>query len=173
MVNNKYFKILEENNNMPYAYYILKIKWNVKNIIGKDKNTDGYIVQKVCVTNTTGLNGLPEEEYYEAWKVVNGKIENPKKLDYDDIFSFYPSFLIEECKMDSLGKNGIINYKCNIYWINSKSKYYKLIELWNNEVLYACDLKSVYLKNIDYRFTNSLFTRNFIHIVNYNIKKDD
>lgn len=171
MVNSKYYKVIEENNKLPYAYYILKIKWNVNNIIKKETNKNGFIIQKVSVINTTGIKGLPEEDYYEAWKVINGKIENVNNYEYDDIFSFYPDFMIEDCKSDSLGRNGIIKYECDIYWINSESIFYNLVELWNNDVVYACDLKSVYLKDINYRFKNSLFTRKFIHIINYGNKK--
>jgi len=32
-MNKKYYEIIKEDNDKPYVYYCLKIKWNTENII--------------------------------------------------------------------------------------------------------------------------------------------
>ena len=164
---SKYYEIIEEDNDKPYAYYCLKIRWNVLNIINNDINNNGYIVQKVNIINTTGLKGLPEEGYYEAWKVINGKIDNPKNYNYDDNFIFYDKMFINECRNISRGITGEITYLCEVFWINSNNMLYDEINLWKNDVLYAGDLKSIYESNFKYKFKNAIIYRQFSHKVKY------
>lgn len=163
-MENKYYKIIEKDNDKPYAYYVQKIKWIVKNIID-DNCLDGYIVQKVKLVNNTKIRGIDDKEYFEAWKVNNGIIEN--ETSYDDCFMWYPSYLIEDCKENSKGKKGKIGYYCEVYWISKLNPLFNKVDLWGHEVPEALELKSIMANKIDFKIDKPLFIREFIHNVNY------
>jgi len=150
----EYFSVIgNEDNNRPYAYYKYAIKWNV-DAFTKDGVNNGYIVQKVKVTNTTGIQLNKEneqiQEYYEAWRVENGKCVFPDstlKVDYDDSFMSYSENLILDAIRDSLWREGMIEYESQFYWININNKLYNVIDNWDYGASMAKDLKSVYTKN--------------------------
>lgn len=165
-MQKRYYKIIREDNDKPYAYYLLKILWNVDNIIN-DNCKNGYIVQKVNITNTTKIKGLDDIEYYEAWKVINGKVENIDNYDYDDIFMWYDSFTMDMCLEHSKGKKGEISYYCEVFWVSENNILYEEVNLWKKGIPLARDLKSILASEFKYDLGTPIFCRKFTHKVDY------
>lgn len=149
---SEYYEIDPKNdvdNNKPFAYYCLGINWIPEAIIN-DRCNDGYIVQKVNLTNTTGIRGIPEEiDYYEAWKVEKGQcIECRKNNESDDNFLFFGKYFIGEAIAKSIGKKGCIKYITEVYWISKINDLYKTVDEWERgTVSLAGELKSVLVEN--------------------------
>lgn len=174
----EYYKEFDKDNDKPYAYYRLKTNWKTKNIIN-DKCLDGYIVQKVKISNNTGISGIDNKEYYEAWKVVNGECEKSKKHDYDD------KFANEEDEDDeiltnkfaiiianSIGKAGEIKYSSEIFWISKQHDLYKIVDEWQvGCVPESGNLKSILVveckKFNEYKLEPICKRDDFIHRVNF------
>lgn len=138
-----FFDIVCEINDLPYAAFCQKIKWNVLAIAGYEKAC-GYIIQMVHYTDTTGVTRI-FDDYYEAWPVQDGVCEHADKYEYDDNFSFDgdPSRPVKE----SIGKVGCIRYETKVYWIDKTDSLYDVINSWKErEVLMAGNLKSKYAK---------------------------
>lgn len=188
-MNNSYFYISEpekknQSNDELFSYYYHSIKWDVKMICGA--GTSGYILQKVKILNTMPSIQLlfePEvdiernvvyKEYYEAWRVVDRKIIYSDSFDdrddYDDIFLNKSKFFyLDDMLSESLGKEGIIAYTAEVYWIDINSSEYSIIDNWSNSVIEAGYLKSKLVKEcaeLKHLQTN-LPIRNFTHYVNF------
>lgn len=159
----RFFDVVDERNDLPYAFYFQKIVWNVKEI-AEYESANGFIVQKVCYNDTVGAT-FSTEAYYEAWQVCNGVCERTDSYNYDDAFASPDSF--ESYLLDnSIGKRGFIRYDALVYWIDAKSGLYKTVSMWERgKVKMAGGLKSTFvsdcpeLQKITYRFSRK-FTHN-------------
>lgn len=172
-VVKNYYSIVEEDNDRPYAYYLQRIKWDLNKIV-KEYGKDGYIVQKVSFSNNTGIGIKVSygEDYYEAWKVINGHMEYGD-FKYDDEFSCgYPieiSEFLDGCKEDSIGKKGKIQYICEVYWVEMGGIEYEEVMKWKTGPIgnAARELPSIAVKDCKVIFKRLLQKRDFIHTVDY------
>ena len=168
-----YYVVVEEDNSRPYAHYLYRIRWDLDRI-STDFGRDGYIVQRVSFCNDTGIDIKVsfEGDYYEAWKVINGKMEY-EEAGYDDEFSSgYPIELEgfeEGCREDSIGKKGNIQYNCSVFWVDKGSNEYKEIMKWKKGAVgnAARDLPSISAKECKLVFKRLIQERHFTHNVNY------
>ena len=168
----EYYKVRgKPDNDKPYAEYYLGINWLPKQIIN-DQYLKGYIVQKVKIFNNTGIENISNIEYYEAWKVINGKIDynGKENINVDDAFSFFSEIDQSSTIKLSLGKCGIIKYDAVVYWINFKDPLYEKIDCWKyGGVREAGDLKSALVSKCpELALYNPIFTRpTFEHRVSF------
>lgn len=90
------------------------VKWNVENICGGQ--LDGYILQHM----TTDIFG-EKSDYYEAWQVENGIVEqcveDGKICEHDDLWAFtYMNFICEDEVQDYMNKpNAVVKYGSKVY----------------------------------------------------------
>lgn len=171
-------------NDRPYASYCLRIEWIVENIIYGECQ-DGYIVQKVKISNDTGVSGIENKEYYEAWKVVSGKCEKNNNENYDDEYLGYfeskhsyegiPDPVVMGI-VNSIGKVGEIIYSAEVFWISKQDYVYEIVEDWTpGKVPEANQLKSEYVNECPEfskhkpKFSNK--RDDFVHIVEFNDEK--
>ncbi len=167
--NSIYYKEITKSCDKPYACFYYSIRWNVENITGK-KAANGYIVQYVYNENTTTINGVSKDPYYEAWKVENGIVVDTIHKQYDDVFEFGEFFEWEQIE-NSLGKRGIIRYKTKVFWIDVSNPYFNNVDAWEDKNVYAGGLKATLA--IDCNFLadrDSLFKRKFEHVVDFSNK---
>ncbi len=157
-----FFDIIDENNNLPYAAFYHKIKWNVTAIAGH-KNANGYIVQKVNYFDSLNISASCND-YYEAWTVCDGICKDTNMLSYDDSFSLDALYDISPLK-NSLGKQGCIKYNTFVYWIDIKHELYKVVNSWNkNCTPMAGELKTIFENDCpEFKNVNPIFSRNFVH----------
>lgn len=170
---SEYYKINPKNdidNDKPYAYYYLGIDWIPKAIIN-DKCNDGYIVQKVTLTNTTGIINIPEKiDYYEAWQVENGQCVENGNNEPDDKFSFADKCLTGEIISKSIGRVGEIKYSTEVYWISKVNELYKIVNDWKyGAVRLAGELKSILVEKCpELHKCTPVFERpEFVHKVSF------
>jgi hypothetical protein len=165
----KYFDVISESNDKLYCYYLLSINWIPKNIIN-DHCNDGYIVQKVNLTNDTGIKEIKNISYYEAWQVQDKKvIKNNHELS-DDTYRYLNINNIDEILKDSLGKVGNISYEAEVYWVSKNNILYDEINSWKyGDVVEAGSLKSILAsKCSSFDNISPLFVRDkFIHKVSF------
>lgn len=167
----KFYDELENVNNKKFSYCCLKIKWIIPNIV-KDRENNGFIVQKVKFVNTTGIEKYEKQiEYYEAWKVKNFKIiEEDENIEEDDCFCISSKYLIFDSIKESLGKVGEFIFESEIFWINKSDKRYFEIDTWKrNGVKMAGKLKSILVEEYDglYGCIPICKRPDFIHKVNF------
>lgn len=134
MNEKKYLIINPEGKNdlsKPYACFYYGIKW-IPNEIAGYKNANGYIVQRIKIDAPEYLKGFTYKEYYEAWSVQDGKVQYKNvnnevwgHMAEDDVFKYY-----SEAMEESLFKKGVIYYYAIVYWIDKKSKYYEIVDKW-------------------------------------------
>lgn len=140
---NKYFEIINEDNDKDYCYYLLEINWIPENIITDFCDT-GFIIQKVNLINDTSIKEIKNITYYEAWEVKNKKIIKSNESISDDSFKYLDFDNIDEIIKDSLGKIGAITYETEVYWISKNNILYPSIAKWKyGDVVEAGTLKSI------------------------------
>lgn len=140
----------------PRGSYTQKITW-VPPVLS------GYIVQRVEIDDPQKLLYGYVDTYYEAWKVVNGKVvydDNGRILGYDDCFSnCYEGFLCDSVATDNhniLKDRGIsntyISYNCLVYWVDDNNQTSFEISKWTagNQcgIVMAGELKASYIKPV-------------------------
>ena len=167
----RFFDVVDEENDLPYAFYFQKIVWNVMEIAGYE-NANGFIVQKVCYNDTVGVT-YSTEAYYEAWKVCNGVCEKIDSYNYDDAFASpdsFKSYLLDS----SIGKRGFIKYDALVYWIDAKSDLYKTVSMWEpGKVKMAGELKSSLVSDCpEIQKIPHRFSRKFTHDIDCVSEKD-
>lgn len=165
----KYYKILCDDNQRKYAYFKFGIKWNVSMITNK-LFANGYIVQKVICVNSSDVDGIETQPYYEAWKISNGECIESTDKDPDDIFEWGSLNFVCYQIANSLGKSGSVVYRTQVYWIEENDPLYAKVDEWKKgAVVAAGELKSCYVVNCPYlNSTQPVFTRpDFIHRVDF------
>lgn len=119
-----YFRVLDCTDDVDY-----KIKWNIPNI-AKDDLATGFVLQHMRIKSN--ISATKSEEYWEAWPVHNGQIEDAEN-SYDDNWSPIPSYLVTECRMAIQSSiDGLICYESDVYWIPIGSEAYEEISLWKS-----------------------------------------
>jgi hypothetical protein len=174
----KYYKIVDEDNDKPYASYYQKIVWIVQDFI-EDSSGCGFIVQKVSVVDTAGVSrgedriDFGKEPYYEAWKVVTGVVSvEDSSGDYDDCFTSGENTPALFLKAASVNKRGIITYNSDVYWVDIKNPLYHYVDSWRrDEVVQAGGLRSVWESEMKMELGESVTSRSFEHHIDY--QKDD
>lgn len=140
---NEYIRIVKENNGEPYLFYQQSVNWNIERI-SKQEKANGYIVQEVEITNSTGIPDIDEYiHYYEAWLVKDGKCVYDDDLPDDSFRGGYEE--VRDMMIGkSLGKTGEVKYTCKIYWVDKTDKHYNIVDKWEeNSVVHAGKLKAV------------------------------
>ena len=163
----KYYEIINIDNDKPYAYCSLGINWCPKDFIN-DKCLDGYIVQRVKITNI-GID-IPDANYYEAWKVENEKYVEHTDNKADDTFNVGNDLIINDYIILSLGKTGYIKFSAEVYWISKMNELYGFVDKWKEgRVREAGELKSILVKDCkELKNCVPIFKRpDFIHEVSF------
>lgn len=165
----KYYRVLCCDNQRKYAYFRLGIKWNVS-VIANEACANGYIVQQLSFANDTKIRGIPDESYYEAWKVVNGECVDAKDDRWDDLFSWGCSGFLSESIKNSIGKSGAVVYKAQVYWVKEGTPLYSIVDKWEKNWLSAAgNLNSCFTEKCQtVNFGEPVFVRpDFIHQVEF------
>ncbi len=140
-------------------------------------SNSGYIIQKVKYKDTVNFpitkEGFHNLDYYEAWKVSEGKIVYDIDENYDDNYTVGNPYAIQDAIKKSLGLKCEISYESEVYWINSLNPLVKEIDKWKSgAVSLAGKLKSILVS--DFSKLNKykpLFKRDiFKHVVDFNDK---
>lgn len=121
----------------PYACFHYGIKW-IPEVIAGHKYANGYIVQRVRIEAPKFLFGFHCKDYYEAWAVENGIVTYPEETSgsEDDIFEYSSDGICE-----SLFKKGTIRYAADVFWIDTRSSLYSVVDQWEyNTVKQAREL---------------------------------
>ena len=150
MTNEKYLTAVSS----PETYIDFKIKWNISAISG-EKSQTGFIIQHMHIDSH--IDCVPGCDYWEAWHVTNGPIEQDNG-SYDDNWSPLPSFLIEDFRDEINASDGIIKYCSEVYWIPQDSDIYAVVSTWQREVVghagnlrmthqFSCDVEQYFVCN--------------------------
>lgn len=141
-----YYTIKKESHDCSCAC-LLEINWNVAQIT-KGSIDDGFIVQKFSRI-LTPHNILPVKDYcnisyFEAWSVINGKINyDANDVECDDRFCIGNSVNTSDEFFYSLGTKGRYKFLGEVFWIPSDSMLFSIIDKWEIKgVKQAGNLKS-------------------------------
>lgn len=158
-----------------HAGCLYKIKWNVKEI-SKEDSANGYIVQRFKRYATPANIIQKDEEYYEAWKVLNGKVcsNDGKDYKYDDVYRIYitdenalgASEELLESAIASIDTKGRFDFEGDVYWISNHDDLYSIVDGWGTEIAHAGNLQSSY-EFLELKEREPLFTRSFVHCWNF------
>ena len=177
----KYY-FVGKKNETEYSACRFEIKWNVEQIADCEK-ANGYIVQhftrKEIPTNIITSN---DEDYYEAWKVINGLIiysDGKTSSDFDDAFALGMNFVDEVSSEEladhvcrSAGTTGEIRFNGEVYWIPIDDELYSVVDKWENgAIICAGNLKATY-KFDEIKSRKILFRRSEI-IHKWNMKEEN
>lgn len=160
--NNKYFDIVEVDNDSLLPIYRLRIKWNMASLT-KGFGYNGFIVQKVSAKDHADVHLHFPEDYYEIWEVKDGVSIHCSDGFDDEFYGFDPMFgLMEEWE----GKEGAVEYFCTVYWVDKTEPEYTYLQTWKPEVWNSGNLPSMLVRNCKCSFSNVITYRSFIHEVN-------
>lgn len=134
-MNTDIFIITKEVNDEPYLYYLQEGYWNVEKISNR-KKASGYIVQEVHISNNSGISNISmTNDYFEAWRVIDGQVEDYEKDNPDDTFRFgiegMEKFLIKI----SIGHQGIIKYDTSVYWVEQNTELFSIVNSWKTRTI--------------------------------------
>lgn len=157
-----YYDVVKDFRSSNSASYNWERVWKVEKIAGYLK-ANGYIVQKIVFdSNIAGSS----DDYYEAWLVVDGQCEKTDD-NYDDHFTFDDLFFDAEFYKDN--PTGYFKYKAELYWVDAKSDFYKMVEKWKKgNVIMAGNLQATYVADCDIKFELPLETTEYEHSYNAN-----
>lgn len=158
-----------------------KIKWNVISI-AKEKFATGFVLQHMRIKSN--ILSVKNEEYWEAWSVRNGQIEDDDN-SYDDNWSPIPSYFILECRSAiQSSKDGLICYDSEVYWIPKGTVAYNEVSLWNcttcspagelptsKEISH--DVKDFYVCSRHYHWNYKLLLQKAIKFQTNNIEQEE
>lgn len=143
MNHNNYYTIIKETHKEFWSFD-LQIDWNVTEISG-GSNANGYIVQHFRRTACPSQPLLEDVDYYEAWKVVNGRCLKEKRQICDDEFTVGCPFNSSEDIHHSLGTAGSFILQGDVFWIPKNSSLYVIVDNWSeHEVKCANGLKAAF-----------------------------
>lgn len=168
-MNSDIFIITHEVNDSPYLFYLHEGYWNVEKITNS-KNASGYIVQEVHITNDSGIDELPVKvDYFEAWRVISGKVEDFEVDNPDDSFKFGMEGMEEYLIKISMGHKGIIKYNTYVYWIEENDELFYLVDSWKPRTIkQAGKLKSATFDDYSDVFNLTIIgERRFEHEVSF------
>ena len=165
-VRERYYKELKGTDRVDH-----KIIWLTDSICGKD-NPNGFIAQHMIITSH--IDALKPNDYWEAWKVIDCKIEG--STGYDDNWSPIPYMFIADYADEIIdSSDGKIEYYSRVYYIPATSPLYLDVEQWRPCTVHeAGDLRSVqiYDKDIDaYYLCDRKMSWNYKELLNV-IKKE-
>lgn len=167
-ISEKYYDIIECNNDRKDANYSLKIKWKIEKIAGYSK-AEGFVVQRVELLDETGIIPNYEGSYYEAWEIIEGKT---KYTDFDDEFrnglDNEIDIITDIVTENSRGKKGKIEYFSKVFWVDKSTATYNEVKQWKSTVTMANELPSVLESNCNlFIEASSIFERQFCHYVDF------
>lgn len=160
-MTSKYFNIVKDFKSSSNASYNLERTWNIKEISGYE-NANGYKVQKISFqSNIAGAT----DDYYEEWKVINGRCERNGQ-EYDDHFTFDAGLISFE-DLENIS-TAFFKYKSQIFWVDIKSDIYEEISTWSKRnVIMAGDLQAIYVHDCNIDFGEPLETYSYNREYNF------
>lgn len=152
------YKVIESEINDQGAY-THQIKW----VIPIEFDKSGYIVQRVEIEDPCKLLPNYVKPYFEAWRIIDGKIyyDDNSPIEHDDSFSnccddmktIFCEIAIENTqrKMRENEVNSTyVLYKCIVYWVDDADDCASKIHEWKkgneNNITMAGNLKASYEK---------------------------
>ena len=159
-------RVICQEKSIKYSngYFCREFCWDLESILARFQSKNGYILQRIDRTTTASRafwEKHPQKDafvhtYFEAWHIVQGKIEYPGTFDgFDDRWTYSSKIPSWEAAMndyiEKYGTAGEVKMEGAVYWCHDNSavaheinKYFRVGAVkWAGKLLSAYECNEI------------------------------